>query len=509
MRCGKRLLRFIPLALLAGLVCAQAQAQTQTQTQTQVPGTLPAEVDAALVRARLPRDAITLLVLDAQGSGGVRLSHRAREAVNPASVMKLVTTFAALDLLGPAFTWTTPVYLDGPVVDGRLKGNLVIKGQGDPKLVVERLWLLLRRVQAQGVTAIEGDIVLDRSAFELAPPDPAQFDGEPLRPYNAAPDALLINFKSVILSFTPDRAGAHAQVGMEPPLAGLQWPASVPIQSGECGDYRTALKPDFSDPNRIRLNGAYPSGCAEKSWPVAYVDPASYAARAIEAQWRALGGQLSGRVRDGKLPTGLRPFVEQASPPLADVIRDINKFSNNVMAQQLFLSLGIYPVPGLEAGIPGARRPVASRTPAGAVPPSASFEVSRDLLRSWWKQRWPEAEPPTLENGSGLSRLERISAQALGQMLRTAYLSPVMPELLSSLPVAGVDGTLRRNKAGMARGSAHLKTGSLRDVAGVAGYVLGASGKRYVLVAIANHPTLAHTARPVFDALVEWTFKDE
>jgi serine-type D-Ala-D-Ala carboxypeptidase/endopeptidase (penicillin-binding protein 4) len=492
---------FKRLVLLAGLAGVLAPVVAQTA--------LPAEVETALARARLPRDAITLLVLDAQGSEGVRLSHRAQEPVNPASVMKLVTTFAALDLLGPAFTWNTPVYLDGPVVDGSLRGNLVIKGQGDPKLVVERLWLLLRRVQAQGVRAIEGDIVLDRSAFELAPADPAQFDGEPLRPYNAAPDALLINFKSVVLSFTPDQAGTHAQVGIEPLLAGLQWPASVPIQAGECGDYRAALKPDFSDPNRIRLNGVYPSGCAEKRWPVAYIDPASFAARAIEAQWRAMGGQLSGRVRDGKLPAGLRPFLEQASPPLADVIRDINKFSNNVMAQQLFLSLGLYPAPGLEPGVAAARRSPALRNSASAVPPSSTFEVSRELLRTWWKQRWPDAEPPIMENGSGLSRLERISAQALGQMLRSAYLSPVMPELLSSLPVAGVDGTLRRSKASTARGSAHLKTGSLRDVAGVAGFVLGASGKRYVLVAIANHPTLAHTARPVFDALLEWTVKDQ
>jgi D-alanyl-D-alanine carboxypeptidase len=133
--------------------------------------------------------------------------------VNPASVAKLATTFAALDLLGPTFAWSTPVYFDGPVRDGVLQGNLVIKGQGDPKLVIERLWLLLRRVQSMGVRSITGDIVLDRSAFAVGPRDPAAFDGEPLRPYNASPDALLINFKTVTVTVTPE--GGQARVRVE------------------------------------------------------------------------------------------------------------------------------------------------------------------------------------------------------------------------------------------------------------------------------------------------------
>ncbi len=191
---------------------------------------LPPEVDAALARARLPRDAITVLVADVEGKAPPRLSHRDGVPVNPASIAKLATTFAGLELLGPAFTWSTPVYLEGPVRDGVLQGNLYIKGQGDPKLVAERLWLLMRRVQGLGIRSIAGDIVLDRSAFETVALDPGAFDGEPLRPYNAAPDALLLNFKSLVLTFTPQ--GATAQVHLEPPLAGLQVPAGVPLDDG-------------------------------------------------------------------------------------------------------------------------------------------------------------------------------------------------------------------------------------------------------------------------------------
>jgi serine-type D-Ala-D-Ala carboxypeptidase/endopeptidase (penicillin-binding protein 4) len=441
---------------------------------------LPAEVDAALVRAKLPRDALAVLVVDADGKSPPRVSHRAGTPVNPASVAKLATTFAALELLGPAFTWSTPVYLDGIVRDGTLHGNLYIKGQGDPKLVAERLWLLLRRVQGLGVRSITGDIVLDRSAFEPLPIDPGAFDGEPLRPYNAAPDALLLNFRSLVMTFTP--LGTQAQVLVEPPLAGVSVPASVPLAPGACGDWRGGLKADFSDPLRIRFAGAYPATCGERIWPVAYSDPASHGPRALAGLWQQMGGVLMGQVRDGQVPPALVPAFELQSPPLAEVVRDINKFSNNVMAQQLFLTLSLQ-----QSGL-------------------GTLEGSRAALRQWWRDRFGESEAPTFGNGSGLSREERITAQQLGRLLQAAWVSPLMPELASSLPLAGIDGTMRRAR-GKAVGLAHLKTGSLRDVGAVAGYVHGASGKRYVLVAIANHPQ-AHAARPAIDALVEWTARD-
>ena len=457
------------------------------------PTALPPEIEAAMGRAKLPRDAISMVVLDAQGTPGrtpARLSHRANQSTHPASVMKLVTTYAALDLLGPAYTWATPVYLDGTMQGGTLKGNLYIKGQGDPKLVLERIWLLLRRVQTLGIRQIDGNIVLDRSGFELPDTDPASFDGEPLRPYNAAPDALLLNFKSIVLSFTPDRSRNQVSISVEPPLAGVQIPASAPLGSGDCTDYRGALKADFSDPLRIRFGGSYAAACGEKIWPVAYVDPKNYAVRAVEGLWKDQGGQLSGSVGYGRVPAHLRPVFEHLSPALADVVRDINKFSNNVMAQQLLLTLGWR-----------------MSSPPTTV---ASFEASRDVVRRWWKDRLPDKSELINEVVAKLSRLERIQPQALAQMLQSAYQSPVMPELLSSLPIVGVDGTLRRSKARTAQGAAHLKTGSLRDVAAIAGYVLGNSGKRYVLVAIANHPTpgVVNAARPVFDALIEWTQAD-
>jgi D-alanyl-D-alanine carboxypeptidase/D-alanyl-D-alanine-endopeptidase (penicillin-binding protein 4) len=442
---------------------------------------LPPEVYAALERAKVPPEALVVVVQEA-GSSRTRLAWRADAPVNPASLTKLLTTYAALDLLGPAWTWNTPVWLQGTVTDGVLDGNLVIKGSGDPKLVPERLWLLLRRVQQLGVLEIRGDIVLDRSAFNVPEQNPGDFDGEPLRPYNVRPDALLLAYRSVLLSFTPDAARGVALVGLDPPLAGVRADTSVPLTTGLCNDWRAELKADFSDPLRLRLAGSFPAACGEKNWPLAYADPRSYNDRLLAGLWREMGGKLSGSVRDGSAPAAPPSFVS-VSPALSEVIREINKFSNNVMAQQLFLTLGLT---------------------RGA---SGSPEASREVLRRWLTERIgrQQAEGAVIDNGSGLSRETRLTAQQLARLLQSAWGSAVMPELMASLPVSGTDGTLIRSKA--PAGRAHLKTGSLRDVSGVAGYVLAQGGRRYVVVAMINHPN-ANAARAAIDSLVQWVVND-
>ncbi|MFT3953384.1 MAG: D-alanyl-D-alanine carboxypeptidase/D-alanyl-D-alanine-endopeptidase [Piscinibacter sp.] len=442
---------------------------------------LPPEVYAALERAKVPPEALVVVVQEA-GSNRTRLAWRADAPVNPASLTKLLTTYAALDLLGPAWAWSTPVWLQGTVTDGVLEGNLVIKGSGDPKLVPERLWLMLRRVQQLGVQEIRGDIVLDRSAFNVPEQNPADFDGEPLRPYNVRADALLLAYRSVLLSFTPDAARGVALVGLDPPLAGVRADASVPLAAGPCNDWRGDLKADFSDPTRLRLAGSFATACGEKTWPLAYADPRSYNDRLLAGLWREMGGKLTGSVRDGVAPS-LPPTFTSVSPALSEVIREINKFSNNVMAQQLFLSLGL------------------------ARGGSGTPEASREVLRRWLAERIgrPQAEGVVIDNGSGLSRETRLSAQQLARLLQSAWGSAVMPELMASLPVSGLDGTLTRSKA--PPGRAHLKTGSLRDVAGVAGYVLAQGGRRYVVVAIVNHPN-ANAARPAIDSLVQWVVNE-
>ncbi len=443
---------------------------------------LPAAVQAALKRVQVPPEAVSVFVAPSTPGQAPRLAWQSQQPMNPASVMKLVTTYAALDQLGPAYVWRTPLYLDGVLEDGAFRGTVYIRGVGDPKLVSERLWLLLGRLYGMGAKVIVGDIVLDRSAFKLPPHDPAAFDGEPYRPYNVGPDALLINYNSQVLGFIPDPGAGVARIHYELPLAGVQLPTSVPLAPAgtACGDWRGQLQAQWDNPAQVQLGGSYPASCSDKNWPVALPEPERFAAKAVEGMWRALGGQLTGQVRDGRIPAGLKPAWENQSPALAEVVRDINKYSNNVMTQQLLLTLG------KERGGEG------------------SFDSARFVLQQWWQRRWPQEPVPEIDNGAGLSRSARITAQGLGHMLQAVWASPVMAEYMSSLPIAGTDGTLRRSQADA---SAHLKTGSLRDARAIAGFVDGASGQRYVLVALINHAN-AGNARPAMDALIDWVARD-
>ncbi len=470
------------LLLLLGCHAAAAPASPTATLRT-----LPPEVAAAMDRAQVPREALSVVVLEAGPGGAQRLAWQAQAAVNPASLMKLFTTYAALDVLGPAWRWTTPLWLQGalPGSGGVFEGDVVIKGSGDPTLVIERIWLLLRRLRQLGVREIHGDIVLDRSAFELPGQSPADFDGEALRPYNVRADALLLNYKALTFTFMPDPAHGVAVIATEPALEGVHADARVPLAAGvgapQCSDWRSALQADFSDPLRLRFKGVYSAACGEQQWPVAYADPARYNARLLVALWAEMGGKLVGRVREGTAPA-TAPTFEVSSPPLAEVIRDINKYSNNVMAQQLFLTLAL-----TQRGL---------GTPEGA----------RAVLHDWLATRYGDlGRAAVIDNGSGLSRETRVSAQLLARLLQDAAASPLMPELMASLPVSGVDGTMRRTAT--LTGRAHLKSGSLRDVTAVAGYVLAPSGRRHVLVGIVNHPNAA-AARPALQALMEWAAND-
>jgi D-alanyl-D-alanine carboxypeptidase/D-alanyl-D-alanine-endopeptidase (penicillin-binding protein 4) len=200
--------------------------------------------------------------------------------------------------------------------------------------------------------------------------------------------------------------------------------------------------------------------------------------RLFRALWRELGGNLAGRVREGITPASARLIAVQESPPLGEVVRDVNKYSNNVMARQIFLSLD-------------ATRPA---TPEGA----------QRRIKGWLAAKSLSLPELMLDNGSGLSRNERISADGLGALLLAAWRSPVMPELMSSLPLAGVDGTLKKRLNGStATGRAHLKTGYLDGVRAIAGYVLDNADRRWVVVFLINDPR-SRLGKPAMDALLRW-----
>jgi D-alanyl-D-alanine carboxypeptidase/D-alanyl-D-alanine-endopeptidase (penicillin-binding protein 4) len=473
----------VALAALTLLSSAIVLA-TPTQAQTR---NLPPEIERAMRAASITRGSIAVVVQEVGqevGQRTTRLRHNASSPMNPASLEKLISTQAALDLLGPAHVWRTPVWVDGPLRDQVLRGRVVIQGGGDPKFTVERLWLLLQRLRALGIQTIEGDIVIDQSAFDLPDVSPALFDNEPLRPYNVRPQAWLVNQKSLLFTFTPWPESNVAKLTVLPELQGFTPPASVPLLPGDCGDWRAKLAPQWGDMQAIRFDGGLPASCGEKVWPVAHADPANYHASVLTAMWRSLGGTLNGKVIESRSRemNGVPPTFVIESPPLAEVVRDINKYSNNTMAQQLFLTLSLK-----QDGV-------------------GRWERSREITRKWLNDIGVESlEGVLIDNGAGLSRDSRLTASLLAQVLQHAWRRGHMPELMASLPSLGVDGTLQRAK--LAAGRAHLKTGSLRDVRAVAGYVLGQSGRRYVLVAIVNQDP-AGAARETLEGLIQWTMDD-
>ncbi len=440
--------------------------------------TLPPPVLKALQLARIPLGSIGVEVREVNARTPL-ISVNAKQSMSPASTMKLLTTYAGLELLGPSYSWKTEAYLDGKLEQDVLHGDLILKGYGDPKLTLEKLWLWLHELRSRGLREIRGDLVLDRSVFQLAPHDPAEFDNEPMRPYNTGPDALLLNFNSVRLRFIPE--GEKIKIISMPELAGIRLDNRVTAATvqGNCNDWNDALSMQLQG-DTLLVQGIYPAQCGERERHVSLLSHPGYLYAVFRALWQEMGGLLQGTLREGTVPGYAMLFATHHSAPLAELIRDINKFSNNVMARQLFLSLG------------------------GTAETPANFTHSELTIRNWLTQKKLHFPELILENGAGLSRRERISPRSLALLLRSAQRSPFSTEFEASLPIVGVDGTFKKRLTGSeATNHAHLKTGSLEGVQSIAGYVQSRSGKQWILVFLINHPNAA-AGQQAQNALIEW-----
>jgi len=443
---------------------------------------LPAPFSRSLALSGIPTAAAALDIRTVEGK--VLASHNQQLAFNPASVMKLVTTAAALDLLGPDYRWITRVYAQGPLVGDVLNGDLIIQGSGDPRLAHEDLARLLRRLRSLGVREIQGDLVLDRSLFQTTLDDAAAFDGLPYRAYNALPDALLLDAKAISLRFFPDAQTQSVRVAMEPPM--VDFLIEPPkLDTEPCINWREKLG-TVVDPSSVHFSGTYSVDCGERVLVLHAhtLSHARYFDAVFRQLWRELGGSIVGVMREEKKLERARELLQWESPTLAQIIRDINKHSNNVMARQLLISLATLPT-------------------STAVTP----EVGAAQAKAWLDTLGVNSESVVIENGAGLSRKERLSANALSKVLYHAWHSPYMPEFIASLPIVGVDGTMIRTlKNSAVKARAHIKTGSLNDVASIAGYVKAKSGRWISVVCMINHAE-ANSARTSFNELLEWIYE--
>jgi len=479
------------------------------------------------------------------------LNHQSDIPRTPASTMKLVPSFIALDTLGADFVWHTRVYHTGLVIGDRLYGDLIIQGSGDPKMTHERLKQLLYKVQASGIRHIDGDIIIDSAVFNNVSKDPAAFDNSPLRPYNASPDGFLVNFSTIGIKTYPQDNG-QASVTYKPRLANYQLPATINTRAASCGQASYSLAPQWQN-TQLVLNASLPESCGEYVFYVAYPNAKEFAAHVIAAKWQALGNTLSGQVISQEAPYDVTktkkrahgltaiamsplPMVSYPSLNLTEQIHDINHFSNNVMAEQVALSIGAYDKERLTQSIPAsttATSPSSHEASASnemdnkvaadksngkkadslyqfGKPATTDYPAALQTINQWWQTNL-STPPPHLTNGSGLCRECTITAANLSELLTYAYSRPNFDAYVDSLGVAGVSGTIAahsdRLPESVATGRAWIKTGTLNNVTSMAGYVKGLSGQDYVVVGIINTDQALnpYAARPVLDAMLDWT----
>ncbi len=475
-----RRLRRGGLALVAVLALAGLE---DLRAQEDAP---PEPVSAALRTAAIAPHEYGLVVLPLDGGRALR-SHNAEVAFNPASTMKLVTTYAALSLLGPDYRWNTAIAMRGRLEGDVLHGDLVLRGGGDPKLVVEDMTELVARLRAAGLREIRGDLVIDDTLYDVGERPVEAFDGDPSQPYNVRPYAALMNFKATKFIVRP--AGSGVSITLDPPLADVPLVNEVKLVRGPCRFGAAGLAVRDAGPEAkpsIRVSGSYSSGCGEQSTMVAVLDHRQFIDGFFRAAWRGVGGAWAGRtVVERRIPRDLPQLAQWTSPrTLADVVRDINKFSNNVMARQVMLQ--------------------ASADAAETAP--VTVERARLTVVGWLRRRGLLSPELVIDNGSGLSRQERIAPAALGRLLVDAARNDPSGVFIDSLPVVGIDGTMRhRLREHPVAGRAWIKTGSLNGVRSIAGYVDAASGRRYAVVMLVNGPR-AEGSTAAQDALIRWVY---
>ncbi|EIC21685.1 D-alanyl-D-alanine carboxypeptidase, serine-type, PBP4 family [Thiorhodovibrio frisius] len=459
--------RTVSFALAMSLILAAALLTT-TGARAAPATTLPGKLDAQLSEWGLDISQVSVYVraVDAEEP---RLLVNPETPRVPASVIKLLTSIAGLDILGPNYHWATDVYVDGRVVGGQLQGNLYIQGYGDPYLTADAFAGILRALRVKGLIAIEGDVVLDNSF--LAPPEQERgdFDGAAQRSYNALPSALSVNRQVTDIHIYRDWVNNGVGVYTEPPLTGVEIVNEARLVDAPCArryhnPIATFIPATETAGPKLRISGTFADECGEEQVGRLLLTPEQHAAAAVDALWRDLGGSIGGKIRLGKVPKGARQFHRALSQPLGVIIRDIDKNSNNLMARMLFLTLG-----ASEKGAPG------------------TLEKSRDTINAWLNKRGLPMPELVADNGSGLSRETRISAGSLGELLSWSYRQPWMPELLASMSIAGVDGTTRRRlRREPIAGRAHLKTGTVRDASCIAGYVLDRNDRRWIVAVLVN-----------------------
>jgi D-alanyl-D-alanine carboxypeptidase/D-alanyl-D-alanine-endopeptidase (penicillin-binding protein 4) len=471
-----------PLSKRLALCCALVWHAACAAAQPDIPPALKAKLE----EFRVPDAHVGLYVTPVDDSEAVA-SLNPRQPFNPASAIKLLPALAALEILTPAYQWYTDVFAAAPIRDGVLEGDLFIQGGGDPYLTVESAWTMLKDVYALGIRRIAGDIVVDDAIFNLPPHDRGSFDDKPYRVYNGPAGGLMLNFWSV--RFTISALGGTVHIDAFPASGHLEIVNRVKYSDGPCSrknryvGFRVAQSPGKTT---VTFTGSLSGRCRPVVLTRAVVPTERYAQDVLPGLWRDAGGTLDGAARAGRVPANARRLVRHPSRSLGEVVRATNKFSNNMMARHLLITLG-------------------------ALERDKHLEVVDGIivLQDWLQSKGIDVPGLNVINGSGLSRDARISALGLANVMRAGVHSRYAPEFLASLPLAGEDWALaNRNLTGGDGTVVRLKTGLIDHVRAMAAYVRARSGRTYIAVLLVNHPG-AHRGlgTRLQDGLIEYLLK--
>jgi D-alanyl-D-alanine carboxypeptidase/D-alanyl-D-alanine-endopeptidase (penicillin-binding protein 4) len=457
------------------LVCLVSVLATSNAAQA----ILPDRLAKLLNEKGIPPSSISILIKEA-GASMPLVSHLADTPRNPASTMKLLTTIAALDLLGPSYQWETKIYLNGALKAGTFKGS------GDPWFVIERFWKLLKNLQAQGLKHIDGDLVIDDHLFDQSAIDTQTLDGQAFRAYNTPPGAALINFSATRIVIRP--ALNRLTVRAEPPTSTLQIKNKVRVLPGACNGRNggiTLAVTAHSNRTEATVSGQHPPTCGEVVLVRSVLPHNQYIYGLFRYLWEEMGGSLTGTFRKGTAAPGDIEFLSFPSVPLGQIVTYINKFSNNVMSRNLLLTLA------------------AEHNGASAKPEQGVAVVQR-----WLNTQGLKLEALNMVNGAGLTRQARLTARGLADLLEHAYYSAFASEFNASLPLAGFDGTARRYFRDVAtKGKLRLKTGRLKHVRAIAGFAETPDNKTWIVVILHHHSSTEPTPGfAVHENIVKWLY---
>ncbi len=494
--------------------CAGAEAAPAAPAASARPTAraLPDALERAARRFGVDPAHVVVSVVPLDAPAAPVLSWRDAVPKEPASTAKLVTTLAGLEVLGAHWRWRTDFYSRvKPDARGVLKGALYVRGSGDPTFVVEAFELELERLAQLGVKRIDGDVVLDRSAFTIPAADPGAFDGRATRPYNLPPDPVLVNYRNLSFEMVPAPEAGVARVVAVPKLAGVAYPKTIRLGRGPCGDWKTAigfkLLEGKDGGRKAVFTGRLPAACGPKTFNTIAMGADEYFERLFRAYWERDGRTWRGRVKTGPVPVDAERLASHFSRTLAETTALTNKWSNNTMARTILLTLGVKRV---HEAWEEAREKAASKTARKAekkgleFPPAATIEDGRAALADWLVSRGLPVEELKIDNGSGLSRDARVTGRAMTKLLVAGWQGPYMPEYLASLPITGRDGTMARRKVAEERG--RIKTGYLADVRSIGGYVQATSGRRYAVYAGVDGERSVPGGIAFLNALIDWVY---